>query len=256
MAVPVISSVQTVFIHSVGQEVFHQLAATNSPTGWRVSGGILPPGLVFNLSSGTISGSCSVVGVWNVFFSAINGDGAGGSVAFLIGFLDLVDAKDVVKRVIINTDTWGVSFPDVAEQVGSLSRAEGGFRYGDNITFQLLFQNAELGQYVPRLNMARFSVKGLDTEPAFIVSGESNFRKKGTHDGNVYIDNFSINVLLESSRLYSFLSDYESDLGTSANVICEFEFLFQRSAMAGLGVDRITTKPFFMRASRGTLHSA
>lgn len=253
MAVPVINSVQTVLAFSMGQDVFYQLAATGTPSVWKLSSGILPPGIVFNVTSGALSGRCASPGVWNISFVASNSDGDSSPVVFVVGVFDLPPAKDVVKNVIVNTDTWNVSFPDVAEEVGALGRAEGGVRYGDIVTFQLLFQNSS-GQYIPKLNMGRFSLKGLDTEPAFIVSRESDFRSAIVYDGSGYVNKFFIVVSFENASLYSFLADYESDSGTSVNALCEFEFLFQRSAAAGFGgIDKITTKPFYIRVTRDSI---
>ena len=254
MAVPVINSDQTVLAYTVGQDVFFQLAATNVPSGWKLQSGILPPGIVFNVNTGTISGRGVSPGVWNMAFSASNVSGESEAVSFVFAVFDMVGGKDVVKSVVVNTDTWAVTFPDaVAATPGGLGSAEGCVRYGDIVTFEIKFRDAS-GVYVPKLLMGKFSLKGLDTEPTFIVSREFDFRSAIVYEGDAYVRKFFIVVSFENPSLYSFLADYESDAGTAVNALCEFEFLFPRHPAAGFGgVDKITSAPFHLRVTRDSI---
>ncbi len=57
------------------QPVSYQLAATNSPTSWAMTGGSLPAGVSFNAATATISGTPSQTGNFRPVFTATNSAG-------------------------------------------------------------------------------------------------------------------------------------------------------------------------------------
>ena len=71
---PVISS-SSAAAGSVSQPFVYQLTATNSPTRYAVVSGNLPPGLTLNVTTGVISGTPGMVGVYSVLLGATNAAG-------------------------------------------------------------------------------------------------------------------------------------------------------------------------------------
>jgi hypothetical protein len=289
---PVIDSVQSVLAFGVGREFSFQFHASGNPKGWILGPmGVLPPGIVFDSSGGVLSGAGLLPGVWRIPVIAYNDAGQSDPVVYSLGIFD-VPAREVVKKVLINTLTWAVTFPDpapaVTDQGGNstiktteivngvtvettttsaakvtLAASAGQVRYGDSITFQLSFTESAVSTttpapapptYTPPVVSARFSLKGYDTDPPFIVTEESLFKKIVVYSGGAYQTIHAVNVDLRSDELLSFLGDFETDGGAQANCICEFELLFRKGYSSGSsGVDRITTQPFLLRVSRDTI---
>lgn len=247
---PVISNSQGLVVLAMGQEYFFQFQASNRPTQWVLTpNSILPPGFLFNSALGTISGAGIVAGVWRMGVIARNSAGDSAPNEFTFGVFES-QSVDVVKNVTVNTDSWDVSFPDPFTGVGAVGAAVGQLRYGDEVTFKIAFVKGAT-TYTPPLVSARFSLKGLDSEPAFLVTGPQDFKKITTYTSNGYVDEVFITVSLKSNELLAFLSDFESDAGTHASCIGEFEFVFRRSSKLGVGFDSISTRSFVLRVTRG-----
>ncbi|NDG72297.1 MAG: hypothetical protein EBY32_13585 [Proteobacteria bacterium] len=254
MATPIITATQTVLAWAVRQEFSFQFNATGSPTSWSVAPGyFLPNGVLLDIGQGRIYGAGTIAGVWDLKFIASNADGNSDPMLFTVGIFDLPQEKDVAKVAVINTNTWAVSLPDPFAVEGSKLAAAGGVRYGDLVTFQLRFEVPGTGEQFPKLQSARFSLKGLDVEPAFFVTDEWSYVNTVVFDGSRYVRRYFVNVDFSNEGLSAFLADYEADGGTSANCLCEFEFIFTRYPGAGPGVNRITTQPFLLRVQRDTI---
>jgi len=265
MATPIITTTQTVLAWAVGQDFYFQLTASGLPTNWRLEPGFfLPNGVTFGPSNGLISGSATVAGVWDLKFIASNADGDSAPVLITLGIFDLPQRKDVSKVVEIDTETWGVSFSDpfVASTSPVLSAAAGGVRYEDVVTFDLRFTEPSVAtpgvlatkvHVFPKLRLARFSIKGTDSDPVFFVTDEWDFNSTIVYDG-AYKKRYFVNVYFSNDSLLAFLNDYETETGTVANCICEFEFIFDRNPAAGVGlINRITTQAFLLRLQRDTV---
>ena len=257
MATPTITATQTVLAWAVGQEFSFQFTATGSPTAWSVAPGyFLPNGVLLDVGRGRIYGAGTIAGVWDVKFIASNADGDSAPMLFTVGLFDLPQEKNVAKVVAINTDTWAVSMRDPFAVEGSKLAAAGGVRYGDIVTFQLRFEiavGATTVEVFPKLQSARFSIKGLDVDPVFFVTDEWSYASAVVFDGSKYVRRYFVNVGFSNDALLAFLADYEADGGTSANCLCEFEFIFSRYPGAGAGINRITTQPFLLRVHRDTI---
>jgi hypothetical protein len=260
MATPTITATQTVLAWAVRQEFSFQFTATGSPTSWSVAPGyFLPNGVLLDVGQGRIYGAGTIAGVWDLKFIASNADGNSDPMLFTVGLFDLPQGKDVAKVAVINANTWAVSLPDPFAVDGSKLAAAGGVRYGDLVTFQLRFEVPAIVPGVagvevfPKLQSARFSLKGLDVEPAFFVTDEWSYVSAVIYDGSKYVRRYFVNVDFSNEGLLAFLADYEADGGTSANCLCEFEFIFSRYPGAGPGVNRITTQPFLLRVQRDTI---
>ena len=256
---PAISNAQGAVVLGVGQNFFFQFKASNNPTQWLLTpDAILPPGFLFNPLAGTLTGTGIEPGIWRVGVIARNSAGDSAPNEFTFGIFE-TQTLDVVKRVTINTDSWDVSFPDPFAGANGVGAAVGQLRYGDEVTFQIAFAQgvtsgtgvAATTTYNPPLVQARFSLKGLDSEPAFLVTGEPEFKKITSFTPSGYTGEVFITVSLKNDALLAFLSDFEADSGTHATCIGEFELVFRRSAKAGGGFDTISTRPFSMRVTRG-----
>jgi hypothetical protein len=256
MATPTISATQTVLAWAVGQEFSFQLIASNSPTAWRVEiGTFLPNGVLFDTTSGRIYGTGTISGVWDVRFIASNADGDSEPILFTIGFFDMPQKRDVSKVATIHMGTWAVTLPDGFAAETPLAAAVGGVRYGDIVTFQLRFIELSGGAEVsPKLLGAKFSIKGLDTDPVFFVTEDWDYKTTVVFDGSRYTRRYFVNVSFIDAALLAFLGDYEAEGGTRANCLCEFQLIFSRYPGAGPGeINRITTQPFMLRVQRDTI---
>jgi hypothetical protein len=255
MATPTISATQTVLAWAVGQEFSFQLLATGEPTAWRVAPGtFLPNGVLLDTASGRIYGSGTIAGVWDVRFIASNADGDSEPMLFTIGLFDVPQGRDVSKAVVINTGTWAVTLPDPFAAEAPLAAAAGGVRYGDIVTFSLRFVEAAATVVFPKLLAAKFSVKGLDTDPVFFVTEDWSYKTSVVYDGSGYVRRYFVNVNFTDAALFAFLGDYEADRGTQANCLCEFQLIFSRYPGAGPGeINRITTQPFLLRMHRDNI---
>lgn len=256
MATPTISATQTVLAWAVGQEFSFQLIASGAPTAWRVDAGtFLPNGVLLDTTSGRIYGTGTIAGVWDVRFIASNADGDSDPFLFTLGFFDMPQDKDISKVAAINTGTWAVTLPDAFAAEAPLAAAVGGVRYGDSVTFQLRFTESAQAQteVFPRLLAAKFSIKGLDTDPVFFVTEDWAYRTAVVYDGLRYVRRYFVNVDFTNDALLAFLGDYEAEGGTRANCLCEFQLIFPRNAAAGSGENRITTQPFMLRVQRDTI---
>jgi hypothetical protein len=253
---PVIADAQGVVAVGVGQEYFFQFKASNFPKEWLLTPDtILPPGFLFNPLGGTLSGTGLYPGIWRIGVVARNAAGDSVAKEFTLGVFES-QTVDVVKKVTINTDSWDVSFPDPFAGTNGAGAAVGQLRYGDEVTFQVAFTQqagsvASVAAYNPPLVLARFSLKGLDSEPAFIVTGEPEFKKITSYSPSGYANEVYLTVSLKNDALLAFLSDFEADSGTHASCIGEFELVFRRAAKAGGGLDTISTRPFTLRITRG-----
>lgn len=261
MAAPTITATQTVLAWAVGQEFSFQLIANNAPTAWRVAAGtFLPNGVLLDTTSGRLYGAGTIAGVWDVRFIASNSDGDSAPFLFTIGLFDVPQNKDVSKVATIHTGTWAVTLPDAFAAEAPLGAAVGGVRYGDSVTFQVRFVEGAAGQsqtvseVFPRLLSAKFSIKGLDTDPVFFVTEDWDYKTAVVFDGSQYVRRYFVNVDFTNAALFAFLGDYEAEGGTRANCLCEFQFIFSRYPGAGPGeINRITTQPFLLRVQRDTI---
>jgi hypothetical protein len=264
---PVISKAQGVVAYGVGQNFIFQLTASGNPRAWRLGAGqSLPPGVVFNPISGTLSGAGVAPGVWGLTFIATNNNGDSAPQTFTIGIYDVGGSREFSKKALINLKTLAVTFEDPASEIKGANNAviaaaaAGQVRYGDDIIFKLAFtdgtgagQGASLiyNEVAARVVMARFSMKGNETEAAFFVTPPPAFKKSAEYLAGVYSTNYYLSAKIAGTALQSYLGDFESDSGTFANALCEFELEFERPAAAsGPLTTRVTTQPFLLRVSR------
>lgn len=271
MAIPVISkAVGSALAYGVGQDFVFQLTAENDPVAWRIGGAqTLPPGVYFSPVSGMLSGAGSSPGVWGLTVVATNADGDSAPETFTIGIYDVGGQSDYSKKALINTMTLAVAFDDPAAELkrGSevvLGPAAGQVRYGDEVMFQLVFTDGAIAsgsgasaiysEVTPRVSMARFSMKGNETEATFFVTPPPAFKKSVEYVAGSANVAYYIFAHISGQGLQGYLEDFEDDAGTFANAICEFELEFDRPPGAsGPLTTRVTTQPFLLRVSRDAI---
>jgi len=248
---------QTVFVYNTGQNFSYQMLASGDPDYW-ILNSILPAGVVFDAKKGVLSGAGLLPGVWELQFFAKNQFGESDPLFLTFAFFQNTGAY-YHKIARINPANWSVSFDDpvAASTTAPITpAASSSIRHGDLVTFRISFERPG-GSPVydgPALSggviSGKFSLKGLDTESPFIVTKNSDFYSILNLSGQV---EYYINVDFGSPSLLSFLGDYESDSGTKANCLCEFEFILPRDPSVGGGINKITTLPFYVSVFRDTI---
>lgn len=130
-----------------------------------------------------------------------------------------VNTLAITKKTTVSSD-WFVSFEDPGVDASSNSAFACGIRYGDVVTFELIFPNNI------DLRIARLAIKGVDSEPVFFATNQYDFIKASVFENNVgYKTKYLLNVNFESNALLSYLSDVENDAGTSRLGLGMFEFV-------------------------------
>jgi hypothetical protein len=122
-------------------------------------------------------------------------------------------------------------------------------RYGDTVTFSVVFANSS-GQILdPKLARIQLIVKGLDTEPSFFKTNYFAYKTMAVFEGGVFVKKYLVTAAFVGGALLSFLSDVESDAGTSRNCLCSFEFIFNRNGE----FDRVCSKSFLINVTKDTI---
>lgn len=261
MPAPVINKTQSSLTFGLNQPFSFQFVASNSPTSWAIgTNEVLPPGFVFNPTSGVLTGSGQTPGIWLLTLKATNVDGASNPEVFTIGVFDTASGH-VFKPMSVDTTTWTVTLPDPAvartvvtgSELPALEAAVSQARFGDDVLFKIQLIAGGAAVDLP-LTSARFSMRGLDTEPPFFTTDDTAFRRTTTIESGQFVTTYWLYASMEDPALGNFLSENEYDSKTEANVICEVEMVFERpSSAAGPVLQKITTVPFLMRVRRDTV---
>lgn len=236
---------QTVFALQVGQDFTYQLLASGFPDRWIINS-ILPTGIVFDSQKGILSGSGLLPGVWELQFFAKNEFGESDPLFLTFAIFQFGGASYYSKNAKINPSTWAVSFED---PVTGVPVASSGVRHGDLVTFRISFEPSSAA--LNNIISGKFSLKGMDTDAAFIVTENSDFYAITSMGSSA--KEYYINVDFGNPALLSFLGDYEAEAGTRANCICEFEFISPKDPRVGGGINKITTLPFNINVFRDTI---
>lgn len=105
-APPVVAASQTAS-GTVDSAFSYQISASNTPTSYALVGGILPPGLTLNTSTGLLSGTPTASGVYTPSFTATNADGTSPAVTIT---LTMVNGALIINEPFAYTV--GTSGPD------------------------------------------------------------------------------------------------------------------------------------------------
>jgi hypothetical protein len=177
MAVPSITTTQSVLSYGQYQEWEFQPYATNSPTSWTTTA--LPPGMALNTSTGKISGAALLPGVYLVGFRAINGDGTSDAQIITIGIDAVSDAAPSgLVQVNIDTMTKQVTFGPLGAPIAP---AENGalftLKSGDDPVFHVVFHR---GGVVVELDLADLSFGVKENEGDGLVIESTDWATSGT----------------------------------------------------------------------------
>jgi hypothetical protein len=218
MAVPVISPITSVLGFRQYDFWEYQLAATNAPTSWAITG--LPAGMTFDATSGLISGAAVVDGVFNVKAIATNGTGSSTEMIFPVGIEYVAYAPNSAINLVQNTLTGEVALLDSTGTAKSLKDGSQlalfQAKLNDNKLFFIRFWN---GTYLDLdLTDLRFALKEVDTNPRLILS-TAGFLKRGYGPQSYYI----LHVSFANSKLKNALTNYEDEQGTFFGALCEIE---------------------------------
>lgn len=258
MPVPVINKTQSSLNIAVNQAFTFQFVATASPTSWAIGANeLVPTGFVFNATSGLLTGSGQLPGVWQLTLTATNAFGTSTPEVFTFGIFEtgVNTATQAFKTMQIDTTYWTVTLPDPAQNktviAGGksviLDPAEGQARFGDDLLFKIELKSG-FSPSTMTLVSAKFAMRGTDTEPPFFTTSDAAFKVVANSVNGAIVYSYWLYVSLEDNALSEFLSDTNSDSVAEANVLCEVEMLFNRPQSApGPLLQKITTVPFLMR---------
>jgi hypothetical protein len=230
MAIPVINTTTSILGYNQWQYFEYQPFATDTPTSWSCVG--LPSGLSCDGTTGKISGSASVPGVFLCPLTATNGDGASTPLLLTIGIAAmsavLTDSSyqvaiDVVTRelTVIGTAAAALPVTSVSPELVDLpaNAAQLFGRQNDHVLLSISFtkNGAALDLTISALKIV---LKELDSDSSRIVVG-STFHKFGSGTGSyfgLYAD------LSTATGLADILSNYYGDAGTLFNALAQISW--------------------------------
>jgi hypothetical protein len=258
MPAPVINTTQSSLTFAVGQPFTFQFVATESPTSWSIGRHeIVPAGFMFNTSSGVLSGTAQMPGIWLLTLTATNADGSSAPEVFCIGVFE-TGVSDVTKPkrdLYVDVSSWEVSTTDGAPAAGTtLAAAAAQARLGDDLLFQLTLRNG-LSASPIELTLAKMSVRALnsDDEP-FFITDEGDFKITVSMVDGAPVQSYWLYASLNNQALREFMEDSNPSGLAEINATCELELFFKKPSVApGPPTQRITTVPFLMRISEDTI---
>jgi hypothetical protein len=227
MAIPVISSTQSVLSVAQWQDFSFTAAATDSPTEWRISP-VPPAGMTFS-TNGLLKGPAILPGIFNFTLEAKNADGWSSPVQFTMAcYYTDADNTKYQRSISIDVVTRAVT------QSSALAA-----KYGDDLVLRVSFRavNDVLNLDITSL---KFGLKERDGDPVILTA--SQWRKVTTNlNGDAY---YLMHIPISGAFLSAILADYEADAGTSFTGLAEIEWV-ARNAVNTVG-------PAFVRLSSNT----
>ena len=258
MPAPVINTTQSSLTFAVGQPFTFQFVATESPTSWSIGRHqIVPAGFMFNTTSGVLSGTAQMPGIWLLTLTATNSSGASNPEVFCVGVFE-TGVSDVTKPkrdLYVDVSNWEVSTTDGAPAAGTtLAASAARARLGDDLLFQLTLLNGVSASPI-ELILAKMSVRALNTDDdPFFITTESDFKITVSVVNGAPVQSYWLYTSLNNQALREFMEDANPNGMAEVNVLCELELLFKKPSVApGPPFQRITTVPFLMRVSEDTI---
>lgn len=244
--VPTITAVSSILGFRRNESFQFQPAASNSPTSWAATG--LPSGVTINTTTGLISGSVAVAGVWVFTLTATNGTGTSAAVQFVLGIspeaapvsasssssaavdLEIDVATREVRRTAVGTGS-GAAGPLLFAKEGDAILLAIRFKKGDEVVD-------------PACATLKFVAKMY--EPEGVVATGSTFEKVGSGASAVY----NLLVTFSLASLGAALSDSEGDAGTGFDALSELEWTQTVTHATVSTTLRASTKTFTSRLER------
>lgn len=257
MAIPVISSTQSVLGYKQWEYFEFQPYATNTPTGW-VSNNALPTGLSLNATTGRITGAAEVPGVFVLGLKASNGDGDSAEQQFTIGIEPGALVPDSLPWLCVDVVTGELRVDDKVVKpldTKTLEALEKGgedldyafaVKEDDDLLARISFVRGKTVQDV-NLDALRLVVKEYEPDVALVVSSET-FVKQGASTGT----NFLLHSKFDGAKLAGALSNYEADTGTFFYALAEIEYVQVNPQYGDVGPATLTrtSATFLVRIER------
>jgi len=215
MPAPVINQTTSVLDYQQHQPWSYQPFATNSPTGWSIDP-IAPPGMAFDSVNGTLSGTCTVAGIYVFAIRASNADGSSDPLVLTVGIEAAArNQRSLAVEVDIDIVTRAVT-------AGSNHTV----KFNDDLIYHVRFLNGGQRVEMPLLHLA-WSLKRTPDGDVLAVSDE--WQQVGFGADATY----AVHVLLNNPSLLSELEDTEARLFAGTG---EFEWL-QSNPPPAIGPD-------------------
>jgi hypothetical protein len=212
MAIPVIDPETSVQSHRVGEMVYFQMNATNSPMFWYASG--LPPGLSISLGTGVISGIPEYPGAYDVRVFAEQAGHVERSAELLVVFgIEIADyTHDDSVDVDIDISNGKVTFPGGTDGLGF-------GKLGDTIVLMVGFKKYGTLLDLP-IALLRVGFKEFDDGNTLWLSG-GDFTKVGAYESTRY----RMVATIDRDAFTGVVSGYAEDKKTILDAIAEFEWM-------------------------------
>jgi hypothetical protein len=225
MAAPVINSTQSVLGYLQWEAWTFQPFAMNSPKTWTSSP--LPPGLSLNSSTGALSGAVSSPGVYIVALTATNVEGSGSAV-FTIGIEASAPTTGADMDVVFDVVTHRVGRSVAVPPQGApavLPDSLTVLKYNDDwiLSVTLAKAGVTLDLDVTALTLR---IKELETDAVLVTSDA--WLKVGSGGDT----RFRVHSKIAGSALKAALSNYENDVETEFQALCELEVTWNNALSA------------------------
>lgn len=253
MSVPVISATTSILGYRQWMYWEYQPYATNTPTSWTCTG--LPAGMSINASTGKISGTASVPGVYQCPLIATNGSGNSAPLLLTIGIEESAILPGSAADITVDLVTGHVTASDIQVPAGQVVPVFYG-KEGDDLLLVIRFRKGGVYVDVPCSSL-KLGIKELEPDSLVIVGGgetaDVDFKKFGSGAGAYYV----LPVSLTGAALAGVLSNYEQDYGTIFNALAELEWV-EDTNWAGVGPAtlRRTTRNFWVTIERDLVPDA
>ena len=239
MAIPVITTTQSVLGYLQWQTWAFQPWADNTPTYWLCTP--LPAGLKFDPATGRIHGAATVPGVYEFSLRAGNSSGVSDPMLFAMGIQAASPAQDTEVQLFIDVTSRLVGFQGTSMAASTDPLLW--LKRGDTMIFNVTF--VKNGATVD-LDLATLKFALKEYEPESVLVEGTSWQRLGTGAAAA----FRVSITLASDLLDSALSDYEEDTGTQFNALAEFEWTENNPYAVGPPLLRSSSRTFLVVMAR------
>lgn len=210
MPIPIIDPETSAQSHSVGEMVYFQPNATETPTAWVASK--LAPGLSIDAGTGLISGSPTAAGVFDTRLKCSNASGS--SLEILIPWgIEIADyTRDDSVDVDIDISTGAVTFPGGKDGLGF-------GKLGDTVVLMAGWKKYGVLVDLPMV-LIRAGFKEFDDGQTLWIS-DGDFTKVGAYESTRY----RFIATIDRDSFSGAVAGYGEDKKTIMDAICEIEWM-------------------------------